>query len=1047
MTANDQSTPETPDVAEDVQHDEPDHSVGADGGEVAPDVEPDASFDEPDDGMSFTADSLQGLSYSEKFPVSAYPSDIGDVSVDKLRSSIVAPLVAQARGYRTLRQGDDDVAETMRRYQIDGRTSTGRHLKQLSKAMSWMEIPYFRMDSIAREADHPILATMQLRPEHDPEDGDLQFGKYMFLKDSPTAIDAHPATPPSWFADKDIPVMFTEGVVKADSALTALLRDAGVKDADLRTWTGSGSRTALRRLLEGVPADKRVLILAIPGVSSWKQNDEWSTISLRGRDAWICFDGDVARNANVWDAARALVDFLEKRHAERVLLVDLSGRGEAIENPKRGIDDFFEASGVWADILPLLTDELPDRPIDDTGEKGDTRVSSDGRSVEQCFTRPDPSGVGEISYWKVIDHIGGYIRSFEEFRSPTGPEDEKGRIGAGGISRSERQVVIDVEWVNPLGVVESAEIRGPKGILDSDPALWETKLKATIPTSVSALPTWPPKTGLNWVRAIKAYRSAEIVDDVLWSCQGWVPTKDGNPVFIAGRQVIGRDGEIRNESESPARAGLTADDFPNIDDFGVIDEDMSLAEQRDLLRSIVDAYTSPETFVDFRFGMVALLAGIRPIVPITPHSILYVVGGRRSGKSWVASKAMQFWQSRPGAWTNERLPGAASDTPAWMENSIAKSMFWVIDDFAPNSNRQKWERQTSDLEQIVRASFNRSGRGRMTPDMKTRVTLPPRAFVVVTAENELQIDSVRDRMLTLYSDREGGFISNKGTGDPLAVLDHLGSTGAQARLSAQLLRWVSGTFVTQGYPSVRSMFVDSGIDATSYMIDYIRRATGPETNAKRHAGIASEYALSIKLLSLYAASIGMDEDFLDLIEGMYEKLAMVTVDLSRAQSKSTPGRALLEALRHVMETQNGYVESIDPDQVGKPPAEDANTLLRLGWTMGRDPRGTPLGRFVPNAKNSGEDIVLFSQGAFDAAGRYARHLIPSGQTERTSWTAVWNEHLASTLWNRKRSNTSKEVLNTVSVSHNYHRAQGVPIAMTTLYPELGDDDTDDGVTE
>src|SRR5690625_6547208 len=56
---------------------------------------------------------------------------------------------------------------------------------------------------------------------------------------------------------------------------------------------------------------------------------------------------------------------------------------------------------------------------------------------------------------------------------------------------------------------------------------------------------------------------------------------------------------------------------------------MSLEEQRDLLRRVVDAYTSSDTFVDPRFGMVALLAGVRPIVPITPHSVLYIVGGDR----------------------------------------------------------------------------------------------------------------------------------------------------------------------------------------------------------------------------------------------------------------------------------------------------------------------------------------------------------------------------------------------------------------------------------
>src|SRR5699024_12338292 len=109
------------------------------------------------------------------------------------------------------------------------------------------------------------------------------------------------------------------------------------------------------------------------------------------------------------------------------------------------------------------------------------------------------------------------------------------------------------------------------------------------------------------------------------------------------------------------------------DDFGVIDAEMSLEEQRDLLRRVVDAYTSSDTFVDPRFGMVALLAGVRPIVPITPHSVLYIVGGRRSGKSRLASVIQGFWASRGGAWSAERLSGSAMASHAWMENAISKS--------------------------------------------------------------------------------------------------------------------------------------------------------------------------------------------------------------------------------------------------------------------------------------------------------------------------------------------------------------------------------------
>src|SRR5690625_6426242 len=90
-----------------------------------------------------------------------------------------------------------------------------------------MEIPYYKMDCIAR--GEPILGTLQLRPEDDPPEGS-NWAKYMFLAGSGTAIDAHPATPASWFADSQMPVLLTEGVGKADSVLREMLRDGGVSD-------------------------------------------------------------------------------------------------------------------------------------------------------------------------------------------------------------------------------------------------------------------------------------------------------------------------------------------------------------------------------------------------------------------------------------------------------------------------------------------------------------------------------------------------------------------------------------------------------------------------------------------------------------------------------------------------------------------------------------------------------------------------------------------------------------------------------------------------
>src|SRR5690625_1531163 len=72
--------------------------------DAAPGPEEEVSFEDEEAGLSVAdIDTAVTQLREQPFPASHYPGSIGDVSVAKLRSSIVAPLVAQARGYRTIR--------------------------------------------------------------------------------------------------------------------------------------------------------------------------------------------------------------------------------------------------------------------------------------------------------------------------------------------------------------------------------------------------------------------------------------------------------------------------------------------------------------------------------------------------------------------------------------------------------------------------------------------------------------------------------------------------------------------------------------------------------------------------------------------------------------------------------------------------------------------------------------------------------------------------------------------------------------------------------
>src|SRR5699024_2550038 len=149
----------------------------------------------------------------------------------------------------------------------------------------------------------------------------------------------------------------------------------------------------------------------------------------------------------------------------------------------------------------------------------------------------------------------------------------------------------------------------------------------------------------------------------------------------------------------------------------------------------------------------------------------------------------------------------------------------------------------------------------------------------------------------------------------------------------------------------------------------------------------------------YGVHVGMDEEFLERISDMREDLAALTADLSRTQQSRTAGRSLVDALRYLLESQKGYVESLVPSDAGSPPTGDPSMNLQLGRPGGWEPRGENLGCYGPHAGGKGRDEVVFSRVAFQVSRRRAGDLIPAGQTARTSWKAVWHEGLVAVdIW-------------------------------------------------
>ncbi len=159
----------------------------------------------------------------------------------------------------------------------------------------------------------------------DPNNRGCKYEKPCKVYGAPgNVLDVHPDNH-HLITDMSVPVVFVEGVKKADSVVTAL-RAAG----------------------------KRAVVVAVCGVWNWLSNGEpipdMFDIPVEGRKVIILFDSDMLTNPSVQDAAGRLAEHLIGRGAE-VWTIYLK---DSPDGSKVGADDFFAAGGTVAELRMLM---------------------------------------------------------------------------------------------------------------------------------------------------------------------------------------------------------------------------------------------------------------------------------------------------------------------------------------------------------------------------------------------------------------------------------------------------------------------------------------------------------------------------------------------------------------------------------------------------------------------------------------------------------------------------------------------------------------------
>jgi hypothetical protein len=173
---------------------------------------------------------------------------------------------------------------------------------------------------------HGRVAFSQIRPNTPRLNGDGDPIKYETPAGARMVLDAHPRIR-AMLRDPQIPLYITEGIKKADSAISRGL--CSVALLGVTNWRGtnaSGGKTALAC---------------------------WQNIALNGRPVFVVFDSDSGTNNKVLLQAITLGEFLESKGAEAQIVALPPGPNGA----KVGLDDYFAAGGSAA-ALPALAEPL-----------------------------------------------------------------------------------------------------------------------------------------------------------------------------------------------------------------------------------------------------------------------------------------------------------------------------------------------------------------------------------------------------------------------------------------------------------------------------------------------------------------------------------------------------------------------------------------------------------------------------------------------------------------------------------------------------------------
>jgi hypothetical protein len=136
-------------------------------------------------------------------------------------------------------------------------------------------------------------------------------------------------------------------------------------------------------------------------------------------------------------------------------------------------------------------------------------------------------------------------------------------------------------------------------------------------------------------------------------------------------------------------------------------------------------------------------------VPLGPvNTTVFLSGQTQVGKTHLAALAQQHFGA---GLTAENLPAGWFDSANALEAKLflLKDALVVIDDFNPQGSDGDIQRMHALADRVIRSQGNKTGRGRLTSDIRLRAPRWPRGMIISTGEDTPRGHSLRARMRPL----------------------------------------------------------------------------------------------------------------------------------------------------------------------------------------------------------------------------------------------------------------------------------------------------------